>query len=32
MAAILSPDELQQERQRLRRAGQTVVFTNGCLT
>lgn len=30
MAAILSPDELQQERQRLRRAGQTVVFTNGC--
>ncbi|MFN7947226.1 MAG: D-glycero-beta-D-manno-heptose 1-phosphate adenylyltransferase [Blastocatellia bacterium] len=30
MAAILSLDELQQERQRLRRAGQTVVFTNGC--
>lgn len=30
MAAILSPDELQHERQRLRRAGQTVVFTNGC--
>ncbi|HWQ33440.1 MAG TPA: D-glycero-beta-D-manno-heptose 1-phosphate adenylyltransferase [Blastocatellia bacterium] len=30
MAAILSLDELQQERQRLRRAGQSVVFTNGC--
>ena len=30
MAAILSLDELQRERQRLRRAGQSVVFTNGC--
>ncbi|HZS07418.1 MAG TPA: D-glycero-beta-D-manno-heptose 1-phosphate adenylyltransferase [Blastocatellia bacterium] len=30
MAAILSPDELKNERERLRRAGHIVVFTNGC--
>jgi D-beta-D-heptose 7-phosphate kinase/D-beta-D-heptose 1-phosphate adenosyltransferase len=30
MAQVLSLDELQGERERLRRAGQVVVFTNGC--
>jgi|ERR1051326_1267739 D-beta-D-heptose 7-phosphate kinase/D-beta-D-heptose 1-phosphate adenosyltransferase len=30
MAQVLSFDELQLERQRLRRAGRVVVFTNGC--
>lgn len=30
MAIILSPDELKNERERLRQTGRTVVFTNGC--
>jgi rfaE bifunctional protein nucleotidyltransferase chain/domain len=30
MAEILSLDELKLERERLRRAGRMVVFTNGC--
>ncbi len=30
MAVILSLDELQIDREQLRRAGRTVVFTNGC--
>jgi len=30
MAKVLSLDELQLERDLLRRAGRTVVFTNGC--
>jgi len=30
MAQILSLDELQSQRERLRRAGRVVVFTNGC--
>jgi D-beta-D-heptose 7-phosphate kinase/D-beta-D-heptose 1-phosphate adenosyltransferase len=30
MAKILSLDQLRMERERLRRAGRRVVFTNGC--
>jgi D-glycero-beta-D-manno-heptose 1-phosphate adenylyltransferase len=30
MAKILSIDQLQLERERLRKEGKTVVFTNGC--
>src|SRR5438105_4353645 len=30
MAQVLSLDELRLERERLRRAGRVVVFTNGC--
>jgi D-beta-D-heptose 7-phosphate kinase/D-beta-D-heptose 1-phosphate adenosyltransferase len=30
MGSILALDQLQQERERLRRAGRRVVFTNGC--
>src|SRR5205085_6032794 len=30
MAKVLSLDELRFERERLRQAGRTVVFTNGC--
>jgi D-glycero-beta-D-manno-heptose 1-phosphate adenylyltransferase len=30
MAQVLSLDQLRRERERLREAGRTIVFTNGC--